>query len=93
VRTACRLPGEGIATPRRLRTGRIVRGIETLPLGKQGIAVYALGQALDVGIRHAAGREVLAPAVNHLDDAYDFGGGLRRCVTEEFALRHGVGER
>lgn len=88
-----RLFGEGAPTPRRSRRGRIVCGVERLPLAKQRVAVHALGQALDVGGRDAASREVLAPPVNHLDDVHDFGGGLRLCVAKEFALRHGVGQR
>jgi hypothetical protein len=44
------LLGEGAPTPWRSRRRRIVCRIEGLPLLKQGVTIYALGQALEVGI-------------------------------------------
>ena len=44
------LLGEGTSASRRSRWGRIVCGIEGLPLAKQLVPVYALGQTLNVGI-------------------------------------------
>jgi hypothetical protein len=63
------LLGEGTSATLRARWGRIVCGIEGLPLAKQLVPVYALGQTLNVGIRDTTRYEVLAPPIDHLNDA------------------------
>jgi hypothetical protein len=80
------LLGERTSASRLARWGRIVCGIEVLPLAKQLVTVYALGQAPDVGVRDTTRHKVLAPPIDHLDDAQDLHGGLCPCVADEFAL-------
>jgi hypothetical protein len=43
----------------------------------QLITIYAQSQAADVGVRHAARCEVLAPTVNDRNNAHDLCGSLR----------------
>jgi hypothetical protein len=62
-------------------------------LAKQLVAVYAFSQAIKVCILDATLRKVLAPPIDHLNDAHHFSCSLRRGVAEKFALRNGIGER
>ena len=41
------------------------------------LAIQQLGQALEVALRHASAREVLAPIVHDFDDGSAFGGNCR----------------